>query len=131
MASVLLIEDEIQLATVISRALRQSGHRVRHALDGRNVEHVVTEERFDVIITDMTMPERDGLEVICGLRRAGVQVPIIAMSGAPYAMMFGRIAQQAVATVFLPKPFSLDDLTVAVEQALRSSEGRVLTAVAA
>ncbi|HEX9592335.1 MAG TPA: response regulator [bacterium] len=81
MARILLIEDDQQVREVFSELLARAGHDVVPMVNGRDVAKLRDAVAADLVITDILMPERDGLEVICELRRCAPEVKIIAISG--------------------------------------------------
>jgi CheY-like chemotaxis protein len=81
MASILLVEDDDQLRTMLKSILTNSGYEVWDAPNGSRACHLYDQQSFDLVITDLVMPEKDGLEVIIELRRTNQDVRIIAMSG--------------------------------------------------
>ncbi|MCK5146904.1 response regulator [bacterium] len=81
MAHILIIEDERIVRTVIKRFLEKAGHTIIEAEDGKIGLRVFKENNFDLIITDIIMPNSEGIETIANLRKEDPQMPIIAMSG--------------------------------------------------
>lgn len=119
MANILLIEDEVLHRRVIVTALNHAGHSVREAKDGRNAMQYWEGEVPDLVITDIFMPESDGLETIMALRRVNVVTPIIAISGhSGDSGHYLRVAQSLGAQRTLAKPFSVDELLGAVSDTL-------------
>ena len=122
MVNIVLVDDEAALRSGIARFLRGLGYTVHEASDGSEVARVfeTVDGGVDLVITDINMPETDGLEVIRELRRAGARVPVIAVSGGG---MFSKSllltnAEALGATVTLEKPFPLDELRGLVEEML-------------
>jgi two-component system, chemotaxis family, chemotaxis protein CheY len=119
MARILVIEDDEHLQTAVRDVLSDVGHVVFVANNGREGVSRYREHHPDLVITDIFMPERNGLDVI--LELAPTNVSIIAMSGG------GRLdrgdhlddALQFGASRVLVKPFTLDALIAAVNAALR------------
>lgn len=111
--AVLLIEDEDALRGGVARYLRREGFIVHEASDGSKAVRLLdVVHSVDLVITDINMPEADGLEVIRSLRRAGMSIPIIAMSGGgifPKSTLLA-LAGYLGATATLQKPFALDEL---------------------
>ena len=119
MANILLIEDEELLRRVIVNALSHVGHTVREAKNGRNAIQYWQKEPPDLLITDIFMPDGDGLETIMALRRTNVATPIIAISGhSGDSGHYLKVAQSLGAQRTLAKPFSVDELLVAVADIL-------------
>src|SRR5713226_2988146 len=121
MASMLLVEDDVQFRTMLKELLTRSGHEVSEAPDGRRVCDLHQQQRFDLVITDLVMPDIEGLALIMELRRIDQNVRIIAMSGKREgrAEEYLRIAQKLGAKLTLVKPFGdqefLDAVCLALE----------------
>lgn len=81
MAGVLLIDDDESFRTMIRMALEYNGHALREASDGKQGLRLFRQTPADLVITDIFMPEQEGLETIMTLRRENLDVPIIAVSG--------------------------------------------------
>ncbi len=95
------------LRRVITLALERAGHSVLRCEDGRKAIDFLAHEHADLLITDVIMPEMDGVETVRAARRLQPELPILAMSGGG---SFGPadylgIAQAFGATAILPKPF--------------------------
>jgi DNA-binding NtrC family response regulator len=119
MARILVIDDEPDVRVLLEQTLKSAGHEVILAADGREgVERYCTSPA-DLVITDLYMPNQEGLETIGELRRRFPEVAIIAMSGKAAALTMLSIAQKFGAIGILHKPFLNDELIAAVEKALR------------
>jgi len=119
MARILVIDDDDQLRGLLLRVLQRAGHDVHGAGNGREGEEICASFPPDVVVTDIVMPEQEGIETIVSLRRGTPGLPIIAMSG---GAIYGsgeylEIARRLGATT-LRKPFLPQDLVDAVERAL-------------
>lgn len=79
MATILLVEDEAEERRAVAQILAAGGHAVIEAVDGRDGLNKFKLAQPSLVICDILMPERDGLEVIGALRRAEIKVPIIAL----------------------------------------------------
>lgn len=110
MARILLVDDELLLRETLKIALQAAGHTVTVAQNGAAALSLLAGESFDVIVTDILMPETDGLEMIMRVRKESGNVRIIAMSGGgrtrnmdmlEFATSFG--ADAVLAKPFLPK----------------------------
>ncbi len=120
MSLILLIEDDEPLRTVLAATLRDAGHRVQQAANGREGLKLFVKEPADVIVTDLIMPEQEGIETITTLRKEHPDLPIIAISGGlVHAAAYLKAAQKLGANRALAKPFSSADLLRAVEEVLR------------
>lgn len=122
---VLLVEDDAQLRDYLSVRLTRLGHRVRNVPDGRAaLEACRRGGRPDVVVTDIFMPEADGLELIRTIMSEFGAIAMVAMSGGsprvpadylPHARMFG-------AAETLAKPFTTEQLVEAIERAVARHE---------
>src|SRR5258706_15101020 len=81
MASILLVDDDEQLRTMLSEVLKRAGHEVQTACDGNEAIRMYGRNPTDLVITDLIMPDKEGLEMIREIRRGFPTVRIIAMSG--------------------------------------------------
>jgi DNA-binding response OmpR family regulator len=120
MARILLVEDDDQLRTMLKLLLTSVGHEVWEAPNGRRVCDMHQQQRFDLVITDLVMPDKEGLEVIMELRCSDQNVRIIAMSGMGQgrAEEYLGIAQKLGAQLTLSKPFGEQEFLDAVRLAL-------------
>jgi len=118
MARILVIDDDETIRNVFSRFLSGKGHEVFVAGDGRKGLRVLEEEELDLVITDIMMPETDGLEVVMAIRGKENDIPVIAMSGGMHAMPmdFLPMAKKFGARKVLYKPIELEDLLAAVNE---------------
>jgi len=80
MAKILVIDDETEVRQVIGRSLERNGHEVVEALDGSEGVDLYKEKSFDIVITDIFMPVKTGLEVIQELKAFDANVKIIVVS---------------------------------------------------
>ena len=126
MARILLIDDEEVVRVGMRRALTAFGHEVLEAAGGREGLRILTEQGVDLVLTDINMPDTDGIETIIAIRERGLDLPVIAMSGG------GRMPKEVLldsahvlgALVCLAKPFDVRDLQAALGAAL-GTDGRV------
>jgi CheY-like chemotaxis protein len=119
MPTILLIDDDDAFRELARRMLVTAGYDVREAADGMAAIESYRQQRSDVVITDILMPEREGLETIQELRRLDPQVRIIAMSGAGFGRdAYLELARRFGARRILRKAFTLDDLRAAVAEVL-------------
>ncbi|MGV8997255.1 MAG: response regulator [Parvibaculaceae bacterium] len=124
MARVLVVEDNPDLGDLLLTFIGAAGHQV--TLRGSSLDALDTlhEQTFDLVITDMFMPDRDGLEILRAAKRASPDTPVLAMSGG--SRLFPTFdplacARQLGAFAILPKPFRRSELLSAVEAALAST----------
>jgi len=120
MARILVIDDDRKLRDVMSRALERAGHTVFEADDGAAGIRLYREHGPDLVITDIFMPERDGLQTIVQLRREFTGVKIIAISGGDQSgsLDFREHAEVLGASRTLRKPFDKAELVKIVHELL-------------
>lgn len=120
MADILLIDDDETFRDVLACALEQSGHTVRQAANGIEGLRIYRQSPADLVITDIVMPEKEGLDVIRDLHREFPAARVIAMSGglAQDPKLYLFMAEKFGAAAVLAKPFQLADLAKAVDTAL-------------
>jgi DNA-binding response OmpR family regulator len=125
-AKVLVIEDDQAVRSVICRALQRVGHTVLEGFDGRDGFDQVLRSKVDLVITDILMPNQEGIETIQQLKSLEPDLPIIAMSGVRREGPFSVLddALMIGADLALEKPFDVPTLIDAVESLLRQREGR-------
>jgi CheY-like chemotaxis protein len=130
MAKILLIDDEDDLRDFLTRALSYHGHEVTGAASGRAIAAAAPgrdgASRFDLIITDIVMPDVEGIETIIEAKRTCPATKIIAISGGGRSHCAGsseylRQAQHLGADATLLKPFSTADLFRTVDATLNSA----------
>jgi CheY-like chemotaxis protein len=120
MARILVIDDEVQIRTMLRQLLERSGYDVADAPDGNVAMKLHREEPADLIITDIIMPSKDGIETVCELTRAFPEVKIIAMSGGGSlsAEEYLDMAKRLGANRTLTKPIEKEDLLEAIRELL-------------
>jgi DNA-binding response OmpR family regulator len=120
MATILVIDDDAQVRRMMNRVLSQAGHEVHEAANGRLGVDAFRAHRPSIVITDILMPEQEGIETIRALRREGLDTRIIAVSGGGYShnMLFLDMARQLGADSALRKPFRAAELLDTVNRLL-------------
>jgi DNA-binding NtrC family response regulator len=119
-AHLLLVDDDPNTLASLSRAFRLAGHEATVCDNAARAVELLRTESFDVILSDVVMPGRSGLELLEDLKKAGVKTPIVLISGQANIEMAVK-ATKLGALDFLEKPLSTDKLLVTVENALRLS----------
>jgi two-component system OmpR family response regulator len=119
---VLLVEDDAATVAFVVKGLREDGHTVDHAGDGRQGLFLATTESFDVIILDRMLPALDGLTVLRTLRGAGNQTPVLMLTA------LGDIDHRveglrAGSDDYLVKPFAYAELSARLDGIVRRSRG--------
>ena len=117
--SILVVDDEPEIRELLTIILESCGHRVVSAQNGFDALKVMADTDVEVVLTDLLMPERDGLEFITDLRKKYPQVRIVAMSGGGHIGQeaYLRIAKGFGAHFLLEKPFDQAHILSAIEAA--------------
>jgi two-component system response regulator QseB len=110
---ILLVEDDPLNIELFEAALETEGHRVTTERDGVAGEARARADVFDLILLDIQLPRRNGLEVCQGLRAAGLVTPIVALSASVLRDEIARTTEAGF-TQFLAKPIAPDALRAAV-----------------
>ena len=119
-AHLLLVDDDPNTLASLSRAFRLAGPEATVCDNAARAVELIRTESFDVILSDVVMPGKSGVELLEDLKKAGVKTPIVLISGQANIEMAVK-ATKLGALDFLEKPISTDKLLVTVENALRLS----------
>jgi CheY-like chemotaxis protein len=112
-AKILVIDDEPEMRRVIARILNGAGHIVHEADNGRDGIGLFRQVHPALVITDIVMPDMEGIEIIRELQKEAPAIPILAISGGS-PPVYLRAATGLGATAALAKPFSTEALLTAV-----------------
>jgi len=118
MASILIVDDEAPIRTLLRRILEHDGHTVREAANGQIGLIMYREEPADLVITDILMPERDGMEVTLALTQEFLDAKVIAMTGATGDQNFLNVAKLFGARHVIQKPFTIEEVLRIVRSTL-------------
>lgn len=116
MMRVLVMDDEKDMRKFIKEILEAADYEVVVAADGAEGLRQYQSSPIDLVVVDLFMPNREGLETIKALRQRSQELPIIAMSGDALALSLLSIARRIGATEVLQKPFLPEDLLEAIER---------------
>jgi two-component system response regulator QseB len=120
---VLLIEDDGMIAQGLQTALRQSGFAIDWMRDGNSAAAALQTTVFDVVLLDLGLPQKDGIDVLRGLRKRGDSTPVIILTARDEIQH--RIAGlDAGADDYIVKPFDLDEVMARMRSVLRRVAGR-------
>src|SRR5262249_42406548 len=121
MAQILLVDDDPMVRETIRHILTAEEHEVTIAQDGRKAIEAFGKTRFDLVVTDIIMPEKDGIEVITELRHLQPDVRILAISGGGRIgnTDFLRIAEKLGAFAVIAKPFDPDEFVERISVCLK------------
>lgn len=120
MARVLVIEDERNLREIVCAILQNAGHEVMEASDGSEITDLLQDTSLDLVLTDILMPEQEGIQTICQLRRDNPELKIIGMSGGGMEgpEHYLDMAKEFGADQTLQKPFNKEKLLKTVNAVL-------------
>jgi DNA-binding response OmpR family regulator len=124
MAKILVLDDEAAIVLMIKKMLEKAGHEVDMALNGRDGMILFEQNKPDLLITDIIMPEKEGLETIFELRQKYPDLKIIAISGGGRISPEGYLpgAKLLGADMVFPKPLDQKEFLQAVATLLNESE---------
>ncbi|HEX4024503.1 MAG TPA: response regulator [Steroidobacteraceae bacterium] len=120
---VLLVEDDQMIAQGLQTALRQEGYTLDWMRDGNSAAAALRSSSFDLVLLDLGLPERDGIDVLRELRRRGDATPVLILTARDE--LSDRVAGlDAGADDYIVKPFDLDEVSARMRSALRRAAGR-------
>jgi two-component system, OmpR family, response regulator len=115
---ILLVEDDVKIASFVTRGLKQAGYAVDHATDGEEGLHLALTEPYDAAIIDIMLPKLDGLSIIERMRREKIDIPVIILSA--MRTVDDRVkGLQTGGDDYLTKPFSFSELLARVQGLIR------------
>jgi two-component system, NtrC family, nitrogen regulation response regulator NtrX len=117
-ANILIVDDEANTLASLARAFRLAGHVAVVCDNAARALELAQNQPFDLILSDVVMPRRDGLMLLEDLKTAGVTAPVVMMSGQAHIEMAVR-ATRLGALDFLEKPLTTEKLLVTVQNALK------------
>ena len=117
-AHLLIVDDETNTLASLSRAFRLAGHEATVCDNAGRALELAKSQSFDLILSDVVMPGKDGLTLLEELKRQGVTAPVVMMSGQAHIEMAVR-ATKLGAIDFLEKPISSDKLLLTVDNVLK------------
>ena len=120
MANILVVDDNGPVRTALARIITALGHAVLQAGDGREAVALLGSTAVDVVLTDVYMPDMDGIEFLLHLQEHHPDLPVVAMSGGGVAPRDSVLedALQLGATAVLQKPVTREIVAQALEEAL-------------
>jgi len=118
----LVVEDDREAAAFLIKGLKESGHTVDHAADGRDGLVLATTERFDAIVLDRMLPGMDGLAIVAALRASDNATPVLILSALDQVDDRVR-GLKAGGDDYLTKPYAFSELMARLESLLRRGSG--------
>ena len=119
MKKILVAEDNEGLRALFRKVLEHEGHSVMEAANGREVMNILRRAKVDLCITDLAMPEQEGIETIQMIRSEYPEMKIIVVSGAGPEML--QVSRKLGATASLSKPVDVETLLKTVREVLAAS----------
>lgn len=109
---ILVVDDDEFIRLLLRRTLERAGYQASEASNGREAMRLYDELKPDCVITDLVMPEQEGIETIMQMRQHGHTAPIIATSGQfdSMAAHYLKVAQSLGADAVLQKPFTVEQI---------------------
>ncbi len=118
MSSLLIIEDDDLLRDGLCTQLAQEGHQVATAADGEQAQHLLESERFDGVILDLSLPKRDGMDILQWSRKRSPALPILILTARD--SVDDRVqGLKAGADDYMTKPFNMQELQARLASLLR------------
>jgi DNA-binding NtrC family response regulator len=121
---VLLVDDQPELRRLFRRSLVRAGHEVIEAVNGRVALRLMPDGNFDVVISDVRMPDMSGVELLQAIRLHDPDLPVLLVSGSPDLETAKQAAAYGAAE-YLLKPVALDKLRVCAEKAIELRRARL------
>ena len=129
-ATILVADDDRAIRTVVSQALGRAGYNVRTTSNAATLWTWVSEGEGDLVITDVVMPDGDGLDLLPRIKKTRPDLPVVVIS-ARNTIATAVKATQAGAYEYLPKPFDINELKAIVDMALAAPRKRLANATPA
>src|SRR2546423_12813861 len=126
-AEILIIDDHPGDRYIMAEALAGAGYQIRQANEGAEGLAMCRERLPGLVITDIVMKVKDGIETIRELRRLAPKIPILAVSGTEHADLYLNVVSLLGADAALRKPFRFDELVQAVADLLNDYEQRLIS----
>ncbi|OGA13933.1 MAG: DNA-binding response regulator [Betaproteobacteria bacterium RIFCSPLOWO2_12_FULL_63_13] len=119
----LLVEDDPMIGEGVRKGLRQEGFAVDWVQDGRAAERAIDNDVYDLLLLDLGLPGKDGIDVLASLRRRGNAIPVLILTARD--AVSDRVKGLDIgADDYLVKPFDLEELSARVRALLRRKSGR-------
>jgi DNA-binding response OmpR family regulator len=120
MPRILIVEDDDELAGFLSEKLQERGYEIVTAPDGVQALKTLETQSFDLVLTDIVLPEKEGVQTIREIKQINPNLPIVAMSGGGIGSsnLYLDLARFAGASRTIPKPFTIGELLAVIEDVL-------------
>lgn len=127
---ILVVEDDAPLASILVRTLREESYAVDHAADGQEAEWLAFENPYDLILLDLMLPRKNGMDVLKTLRDGGITSPVLILTAKDTKEDVVKGLDRG-ADDYLTKPFNLEELLARVRALLRRQTGEPATVIEA
>jgi len=117
--TVLLVDDEEELAETLVERLEYRGFEARYATSGKDALEILREDTFDVVVVDLKLPGMSGDELVQVMRKAYPNIPIVVITGHGSD---SDAAEPEGAYALLPKPFDITQLVLKMQEAIEHHE---------
>jgi len=118
---ILVIDDEEHLRNLLADILESAGYQVKTAAHGKEGLLFFQTEKYDVVITDLGMPEMSGLEVAEAIKEIDPSTPVVLLTGLGFQLQ-AKNNEQRKFDLFICKPFQLQEVVETVQNALNTKE---------
>lgn len=120
----MVVDDEPEMRESLGHLLTAAGYQVVAVADGREAIQKLATQKFDLVLTDLLMPNKDGIELIFELRAKYPGVPVVAMSGGGYMPRadYLEMARRVGARAILEKPFTTEQMLSTIELLLPAAK---------
>jgi len=121
---ILVVDDEQFMVHTLAKILELMGYDVLSALGGQEAYHLFQEQKVDLVVSDLHMPDMNGLELLTSIKTRNPEIPVILVTG--YGVESARaVASAWKADGFLGKPFKISELMTVIEEALHPMTRRL------
>lgn len=127
---ILVVEDDAPLASILVRTLREESYAVDHAADGQEAEWLAFENPYDLILLDLMLPRKSGMDVLKTLRDGGITAPVLILTAKDTKEDVVKGLDRG-ADDYLTKPFNLEELLARARALLRRQTGEPATVIEA
>lgn len=114
---ILVVDDNLSFRVVIGQLLKDGGYSISTAEDGISALRTLENKRFDILITDINMPNMNGIELFKNVKKLYPQIIVIFMSGFDYSDLYEKLLREG-ASYFFKKPFDLNLLKRTIKHIL-------------
>jgi len=118
----LIVEDDQEMRDLLRKVLEKEGYRVSVAGDGAEALSLLDGETFDLVVTDMLMPVKNGLDLLHDVHRSRPLLPVIMVTAFGDWASYARAVEEGAAA-FIKKPLRMAELVAAVQSTLSRREG--------